>query len=439
MNHFITSVCLLISCISIGCAKNVYEVELRPDGNQIHRKLTVNWSTVNADPSDREVRSDDEVDRIAKLYHGQQTHGDGGEHVFTATFQGKMPADIGGAGGYTFFDSALGSLAIYHERFRGDDDAIGNVARGHAGVDELISLLIQWIDFEVQDRKSAERLQRFVDGPLRRDFKNVVLYLSVMESSDDADNALAQIARLTQYLIERDYLQLNELPAITRKIADGGESEFAALVTSIVARKVTASGGELPPNVLDAMSDPIRIKKSLRDFLRSTDAYKQKVAEAEEKGEVVTNDSPDPMDVISGIVFHDWHYNPNHVEVTLHLLAEPLRTNGKWSDETKTVDWSARINTTTLPTFTFATWVIPDEGTQTKHFGRVVLKGQLLANHVSFYQTLSADEAVRWQTMLDSIESPSHAINVLRNFRFGEKDSMIDGMTEQLIAELESA
>jgi hypothetical protein len=120
-----------------GCIENEYDVKLTPVGDSLERVLTVEHS--------RAAVSDDDVKHLSEEYHVRPP-ASARSHVFRGRFSGRMPNDVGGHGSFARWDTPLGSAAVYIERFRGKDDAAGELIRRQAAADSLVGLLIGWLE-----------------------------------------------------------------------------------------------------------------------------------------------------------------------------------------------------------------------------------------------------------------------------------------------------
>ena len=116
---------LTVGVVLAGCQHDCFVVEITPRGEQFERRLTcwhVKPATQDGETAEIQPLSNEELARLAKLYDRRETPGDAKKHVFVGKFSGQTPGDVGGAGSYTHFPSKLGTLCVYVERFRGDDD-----------------------------------------------------------------------------------------------------------------------------------------------------------------------------------------------------------------------------------------------------------------------------------------------------------------------------
>ncbi|WP_145167710.1 hypothetical protein [Rubripirellula lacrimiformis] len=467
-----------------GCAENVYRVELKPDGDRIHRTLSIvlgaqpatavdpemdpdvqaepNGSQIQthtdasaainrADAVDPESEPADEMLRIGKLYAATRQVVDGSDrpslpkHVDDATafdgwFGRQMPADVGGAGTYDRFETSLGSVSIYSERFRGQDNIDQLLVDRADSINAIIELTMDWIDFEVRDVDQAKRLKDFVDGQLRHDLSNVTHYLWLASTAEDEKTSHSHLFRAGQYLAERDYFAISDLPVMVRQVSGGQPNVVARMIRKSIQRRIQRIDSSPPPAALSRLDDLPAVEKSLRTFLRGTDHFQSIVARYRNEGKPVTDDSPDPMEVLSEPVFRIampfLASSPDRIEVTLHTPQAPLATNGNWDAESSTVRWSSRLQSLTLPTYTFAAWCQPNDEAQIKHFGRVWLTDESLADYARWYHGLTDDERSEWDGMITSLEPGDELSRTLASFAFSESPKLAEEVTAGWIKSL---
>ncbi len=433
----------ILAALIGGCASRVvYHIELKPDGHDIVRVLSVETQS-GSDPPAVSQPEDDEVKRIAAFYKEPPVNNPQGWATFTASFRGDMPADVGGAGTYTHFDNSLGYVSIYNERFRGDDDLVGALLKRQAAIDELVDLLMQWIDFEIQDEADAKRVKMFLDVDLRKDLKNLCLYFWTAGRDVESENANMLYFRMARYLAERNYFTIEQVPKFVRRLAAKDEQQTVDLVRELVMRKIEHSDDQPAPKSLNAMSDLPRVEKSLRAFLRTTDEFQELVSQCEIDGTPITDDSPNPMQVLSDRIFASalpsFGNARERVDVRLHVPLKPHLTNGTWDAESKVAEWNEDIDRVSVPAFAYAVWSVPDSKVQTDHFGRVILEQEDLAHYILWHAGLTGDEAKQWNAMLDGLKSESNPTETLRSFKFDDSPELADWIVPTLIDELKKA
>ncbi len=415
--------CLLLS----GCSRSHFVLELTPDGECFQRELTA-WTETYDDPPKLSELSSAEVQRIAELYQAQPPRRDGEKAVFSSRFCGDTPADVGGAGRLEYFTSPLGAVSFYSERFRGQDDADAELAKRRAAIDRTIELLMGWAQTEIDDASVNQRVQRFLDRQLRGDLKNLAIYLWTYDALPplESQNQDELAVRLLQYLGERDYFAMSELPQLYSVITQEDPNQSAALVQRLVARKIGVGADEPVPESLDFLGDWQRLETSLGAYLAETDAYRAKLAQWEAQrasGSDANAKRPQPIEVlgdeIGAALFEFQKSSSDAIDVRLHLKFEPFATNGHWDNEAQMVQWSESLaQHRALPMLVYAAWSVPLEETQLKHFGQVLLKGADLATYVMWYRGLSAQAAGEWDTFLAELTPQTDYVPKLAAFRF---------------------
>lgn len=437
-------VCLIAIC---GCASTVYKVDLRPDGRAMTRTLSL--MGVTDDSSTPASITGDEERRLGKLYAAGQTDRDAGNIRFTATFTGKMPADVGGSGSLDFFDTSLGSLSIYAERFRGEDDLTASMADRRAAVDEVVDLLVGWIDAAFEDSQ-RETLHEFVDTNLRNDFQNVAMYVwtaSAITGEIGNDGAEKQawmpLFRVAQYLVERGYFAVADIPKISRMFAAGDADALMEFARNALVRKTNSAA-----DAFDLLASRTATHASMVKFLKTTPQYEAYLREHKKSGS--TKDA-NPMAVLATPLFQLLPVlTSNHetIDVTLHLPIKPFVTNGEWDEADGEVRWVREMGSSVLPVFAHATWAQPDVEEQTRLFGRVLITGRDLSEYAMWLHSLNELETKQWNGMLgtlDAADGIDNVIETLRMFNFADQPDctdqpdFADTITGKWIAKLEKA
>ena len=146
-----------------GCLfqHDCYQLEVKPDGDALQRKLTC-WHDVGGnDGKQIGPVSFSQLAALSRIYPQRESENDGKKHVFIGRFSGNTPADVGGAGSYTHFTSSMGSTSCYVERFRGDDDAAAQLAKRRQSAERLCDLLLGWMTAELGQQPGFPRLKNF--------------------------------------------------------------------------------------------------------------------------------------------------------------------------------------------------------------------------------------------------------------------------------------
>ena len=260
-----------------GCIQNEYDIELVPAGKSVERKLTVRRLGGNAD-----VFSPDEAQRLAKEYDVAPP-APAREHVFRGSFSGLMPVDVGSYGTFTRWETPLGSVHVYVERFRGNDDAFGLWQRRQRAADRLVELLADWLERELKGDLQRPALRQFLEEDFRRDLYNISLYLWTLGLMDQTDDVPGSLMRALQYLAERGYFSPDELPEIRRAFDDAGRDDYQRLI-ALARRMIVARLPGDPQPALENFTTPERLVRSLRAFLETTDEYRKLAPRVAESG-----------------------------------------------------------------------------------------------------------------------------------------------------------
>ena len=438
---------IIIACIAIpavlsgvGCTRQVYKLELRPDGDSIERTLSVWTETTTEDSPRRSPLSDDELARIRPFYDRANDQFDGEGHTFTGRFQSEMPGDIGGAGTYTFFQSPLGSTSAYSERFRGNDDLKQSMQMRIDAIDKLISLLSEWVNEEFAESPVHDQLVQLIDKEIRRDFENLSLYCWTHSMHSDRDTeqiGKRLLARLVQYFVERDYFKISDLPRVLRVANSEDKQAMAKLLHELVLRKLEIATDTEAASSLEIFSDPDRLESSLRASIEKSELYTKALAEHKYKHLLKNDDSvKNKIDDPLGLLFMyslqatlpDLFSRGAGIGVMLHCNAEPFATNGTWEDDTNVVTWNDSINARALPTMAFATWSLPNTDAQQKHFGRVILDGEDLAMFALTYQSMDTDESKQFNTFLANLSPEDNVDTKCESLSLGNDERLTESI-----------
>ncbi|NQT36918.1 MAG: hypothetical protein HQ581_05490 [Planctomycetes bacterium] len=436
----------ILAAVAAGCGHNCYVVEITPEGDGIQRKLTC-WyvdseGRVSALP-------DDELEKLVAIYGGRETPDSADKHVFMGEFGEKMPDDFGGAGSYTHWETSMGSTSAYIERFGGSDDLEAGRAKQRQAADQLADLVAGWLETELGDEPGFDRLKKFLDNEFRRDLKNLGLYGWIAmtmaapeqgKGSEQDGKGVEVAARAWQYLSERDYLRTADLPVIARSVAEDDPQRVLDLVGRLVARRMGIADEEPIPPALAFLGDPEKLEKSISDYVKTTDLYKQRLAgwkkeqkqidpepqgPPDEDGPRHKEEPPTPEEVVGDLVTDCFAIAifpaGDTLEVKLACPVKPFSTNGQWQAKSKKVSWSTEMSDINpLPAFCFAVWSEPDEAFQQKHFGQIVLADEALTGYATWYRSLEGEEKNRWDRFLDRCTPGDDLVPAIRKFRFVE-------------------
>jgi hypothetical protein len=462
----------ILFCIFVfaGCQQNVYELELTPDGERMHRKLVC--YRVEGRNDALVTFPKEELKRIRALYPEGETSPVKRKHAFEGSFKRNTPEDIGGAGYYLTFDTPMGGLSCYAERFRGTDDMAGLVQNGLEGMDWLVDRCVEWLGREFAEEPWWMAAKDLIQFELRMDAKNLLLFLW-MQSWDDAslnppeeghETGKEIVARILLYLAERDYFEPDEVPWLVRVIASGlpadqsgepakpwrDEDGLRFLLGEIISRKLDVDNTGEVVEALMRFFEREDIEKSWEESIKSTIEWKER-AELWEMEKLDRPDAEEPTletfmeehlrDVLAMVLpFVTSNGSPpdsdsGQIAIQLMSPVEPAGTNGTWNEEEQRVEWSGVFHPSQAPpAFAYAVWVEPDEGFQVEHFGQVVLDGMKLAQYVAWYDTLSEEEARDWDTFIASLSPGDDLLDKINNPPDGAR--ILTSWSRQILREI---
>lgn len=446
MKKYLVLFLAIVALLVTGCPQNKYTVELKPHGKVMERKLLF----YRADQPDTngvlkyESFPTNELAAITGVYPPGAVTNDGERHFAMGEFGGAMPGDIGGAGSYTNQDTSLGSAGFYVERFRGNDDLTGMMEERFKAADQLTDLLLGWSKAELGGEAHYPELRQFLDVNVRHDLKNLGFYAFAIwqtdatrgqaMTADEAGKALEKsasetVARIGQYLIERGYFKIGDLPSFGLGWDADTVSRF---MQRLVARKMGVGEVEPVPKSLEFLADSTAAEKSFDKYLATTEIYQAKLREWEEKKKSNPQEKqPDPADVagdlfpkVIGLHF-DIGGSDDHVLVKLSLASPPIHSNGRWDETNKQVVWESDVQmkekASGVPTFCYASWCDPDEKFQKEHFGRVILVGDELIQYCLWRGGLGEKRGVEWDAMLAGLQRGAGWKEKLEGFRFSDE------------------
>ncbi len=410
-------IAILVGIVLIsGCKNTYFDLELRPDGDTLHRSLSVE-------------AGEDTLSVLEEIYGHQPVLTTGetasgtprSTYKFQGAFRSLTPNDIGGAGFLLQCESNMGSSSVYSEQFRGDANLAAVLSRQEIAFNRLLDIFLLWLESEFGNASDFPALQKAVDENLRDDLWNLSLYLSTFSSignavdtngNDTSDVVLQGIAmRTLHFLIERGYFDVLELPDILAAI-----SSFSG----------DSSG--LPYHVARALANIMEVSKddplpeSLALIVENPEAYADSVEEYfdTDEVEILTTDAFPASFKFAGLggVF---------LRANMQLANEPFITNGEW-DEDGVLKWRKplpRLDTSAydLPVLIYAFWSEPDREFQNEHFEREVLIAGSLGEYCDWRHELTEKQGEQWDEFVESLEPGEELVQQLEGFQFkGEPD-----------------
>jgi hypothetical protein len=421
----------LLCVLATGCPRDDYTVELKPTAGVVERTLTfyrADGSNSNGVPNYEEFSSN-ELAAITAVYPAGAVKQDGQKYVATGEFAGSLPRDVGGAGSYTNFTTSLGNAGFYVERFRGIDDLAAQTEKRFQAADQIADLTIGWTKAEFGRERGYAKLRKFLNKDFRQDLKNAGLYSWVGQISALSDtNATEEfIARFCQYLHERDYLKLSDLPTLYLAFEDNGnDSAILHLVQRWMAEKMGIPASGPLPKSFAVLNDPAALEKSWNAYLSQSRLYRAKLKEWKEKEKTNPKlEAPKPLNVVDGL-FTDLlggfgeSGETDHLTVKLALAHPPNQSNGTWQNGQ--VVWSADLDPDRpLPVLCYANWSDPDAQFQKAHFGNIILDGDELSEYCLWQNGLGRTQVREWESFLANLQPGNNLREKLEAFQFTAK------------------
>jgi hypothetical protein len=468
-----------------GCDERIYEIDLKPHGDTIERHLTLKRADLpNHMPKSLTADDRPEVERIARAYHATTPSLPRRDPAFSGVFGSVLPQDVGGDGHYVRYESPLGRVWIYVERFRGNDNIYSSLETRRKAVDQVVDLIVGWLESELHGLPEWPKLRTFLDEQFRVDLQNLSLLVwstnvrSIFESTD----SLAEVAvRAAQYLVERNYFSYEELPALRRETEDAMQRGNATSLSARILRLIVARAGGSETRwkqSLGFLSDSTKAQASWHRYFWQSPYVKKRLADIGlEHRQVLgskpaagtmtqpgsTSNAAEPKPLVSAaweeekertlfeeLIQHAFPFNSHflsdesRVRASLETPRKPFWTNGQWTAEQRRVEWStliaelpkpnrdASVPSFEWPTLCFAAWDEPNEEQQKKQFGNVGLTGHALLDYCTWYAGLSALEKREWEAFLPSVKKGEQPAIRLKAFRFSNERA--DRKNDQSVA-----
>jgi len=421
-----------MALVVTGCPHNQYTVQLKPQGNSIERTLVFyREDGVNTNTGIPNYQAFDaaELAAITSLYPAQGLTNAGERYIVRGDFTNALPADVGGAGAYAHLTTSLGEAGFYVERFRGNDDLAGMSERHFKAADQLADLMIGWSRMELGREPGYDKLHQFLEVDFRRDLKNLSAYFweGQLVSSYKTNASEEFTVRFGQYLFERGYFKIGEIPALFRETAGDDPQALLRRIQRLVARKIGVSDTEPVPASFAFLADETTMNKSFDKYLAGTDLYRAKLKQWEEAKKLKPDArQPDPSEVASEAVGNLFEFDlfgqPDHLAVRLSLPSAPLHSNGRWDEALKQVVWESdieeRSQASHFPFSCYASWAQANQEYQKEHFGRVVLTGDELTQYCLWRSSQDQQAGGEWDAFVASLQPGGGLVARLDAFRF---------------------
>lgn len=356
---------VLLTVVLCGCLQKTYGITLVPEGEELQRKLSPGF-----------------------------------------------PEDALGWSCYRRLTSNVGMLSVYAERFGAVHDPAKEFSEVRTVAAKAGSLLAGWFETELGAEAGFDKLREFCTKELPRDLENVAFNMLLVESLPHAAEEAEEEAgvRTLQYLCERGYFEVEQVPAIVRAAEEGDAQKLLALAQRFVADKMGIPKDQEPlPSCLGFLSTPERARASLEAYIRSAEEFRECVRQWEIARQARPDqEEPGLLEFACGSVIDSClHIElfPDRLRVRLACSVEPFSTNGQWDGVTNYVVWEGTPGSkTSAGQFCYAFWSVPDTAFQARHFGKAVLQGQELAEYIVWRCGLSEEEGRQWDEFVSGLE-----------------------------------
>ena len=282
--------CLMLAISIAGCRTTWYELELRPDGDTMQRKVSMWLYTYSDGVQTYDEFSAHELRHVSQLYGAAMPVDLAQRHAFEGLFQGQLPADICDGGWYLHRASPMGSINSYIEHEDGAHKISWDLETRQTSLHRLVDVWLAWLDSEFRDDDRYPRFREFVDSVLRDDLWNIALYIWAFDTSglvagnlsdDDPEEQLIwDLAfRIGIYLAERDYFSPEEVPELISRIDLADEEDTTDPFHPVMMRGLATKLGTLPDEPLpwplaEFVEDPGFYVESFNQFVNQSDTIR---------------------------------------------------------------------------------------------------------------------------------------------------------------------
>jgi len=304
-----------------------------------------------------------------------------------------------------------------------------NLELRRSAVDDLVDLVVDWMAGEMGDHAEFAKVESFLKGEFRNDLHN--LSIGIWQTGFETDSHRPEFwFRVWLFLIERNYVEIEEVPGLIRSAGEATEvppvvlksirdrlaRQFELKKTGIEATEFLAS----PIKAANSFDAHIRSSKFANDVLRPK--WSKRLGSKIKKGELGGD--------LSGAAF--WpssleFFSPTILELKLHSEVEPILSNGSWNQSNSSIQWRQAINERDadngelgipeVPGFAFSVLSEPDLDYQSSHFGNEVLNGNELAIYILWYNALTKDEQAKLDKFIGGFDDSTRVMRELNNFK----------------------
>jgi hypothetical protein len=387
----------VVAAALCGCEQDHVEVtvEPKPDGSFV-RTLRM-WRT-DSQKKGEILAPSAPLAEPAKAHYAKRLETKDATIGLQGTFR-TVPADLQigentNRGDYTVWNSRLGHVGYFRERRPGRIDHYTMLREAAEAIDLFVKLLAAITRQQLQGEQGLDKLVEFIEGPLRRDLKEALLLVqhasltasAQLDKKPGHDPGIAVGAFLLQLAEERGYLQVADLP----KAIGGKDAPDVAM--AFVARQMGRQLDPLLRKRLASLAEPGRLEEARKAALDSLKIAPEEFDKA--------------MKPIGNII----HLRLFATDPSLRYIlvpppqAELVYTNGQKDEKGDRLEWRDELNDSPVAALYFALWAVPDADWQTKHLGRVALRGEKLQSYVFWESSLTPDQLKAWSAAIERLD-----------------------------------
>ena len=383
---------LLLLILLAACDHDHIQVTIRPQADGTILRTVRFWRNKDDKPGQVFAPPEELVAAARKLYGKPQPTKDEAL-VFSGVFK-AVPADITfhdwhNRGGYTFWNSRLGSLGIYRERRPGPTDYFERAKRTERTIATWVKIMATVARQELEGEEGLDRLVAFLEGQFLTDLQDFAILLSSEEgpqevfagprTDKDPGPRATSLALVFELMIERGYIRIGDMPAWFENPVG------VEIWLRMIARRM---GRKLDPALrakLAFLADEERVDAVFRQAGQALHLEESRLAE----------DTQALFAEFSGAAIG------GSMRIAFDLDLQPGAELLKGSSGKRSMQqW---IEARPVRTVFFAAWSVPDKGYQTRHFGTTLLKGEALGEYVTWIKSLPVKRAAAFEAEVEKL------------------------------------
>ena len=388
-----------LAVVFVGCDYDDYKIVMTPRDGGMDRELTV--GRTNSQPASAAA-----LEALTTMY-ATSAPATNKATTFRDHFAGKIPSNLGS--GWTIaMTSPMGSVQAYSERVGGVADQAGVIERRFKAVDELVNLIGGFVGSEFKQYPEAKDLQKFIQGQMRKDLKNLSLNLWMIgidradapqsrPHDELSDTFSPSVMRALQLPLDLGYLTPQDVKTMA---VDEGANVLPVVVAGIT-RKANIKDSRLAALLTAEAKDWAEGKGRFMAYVKS---HEQSAGRKEEQSSGGLSRLLETAFLPAGF----GQASPDRAEFQLVLREEPLFTNGRWDNAKKCVTWnlpvpSMKLESQQTPSMVYAVWATPDANYQLQHLGRVFMTDKELGRYIFWYNWLTESDRKQWDAVMDKL------------------------------------